>query len=292
MTGSESRVNVLGLNVAITSFDQLRKDVLRLVFNQTPAYVCFATAHMIVAATKVRAIGDAYREAAIVSPDGVPVAWVLRMLGARTARCVSGPRATPEILRMAAENGIRVGFYGGRPETLRLINERITRELPDLQVAYTCSPPFRMLSSSEEDTHICEIRASGVQILFVGLGSPKQECWMQRMSGRLNCVCLGVGAAFEFFSGEKRLPPVWFQALGLTWLIRLLQEPRRLLRRNLYSPVFAYQALRWIVMSDRQRLAWVSALEPRLGMRTPDADRELSLAPGVAQLIDTKECRS
>lgn len=261
-------VNVLGSNLAITDFERLREDIHRLVQLAAPAYVCFATAHMMVLATTVPAIRAAYRDAAIISPDGVPVAWVLRMLGARTSRCVSGPRAMPAILQMAAENRIRVGFYGGRPETLRLLNERIAREYPRLQAVYSCSPPFRPLSFEEEEMHVCDIRKLGVQILFVGLGSPRQECWMHRLYKRLHCVCLGVGAAFEFFSGEKHLPPLWIQTLGLTWLIRLAQEPRRLLLRNLYSPVFLYLALNWIAMSERQRAAWEIALAKRLALRS------------------------
>lgn len=250
-------VNVLSTNIAVTNFEQLKQDVHELVQRGAPAYVCFTTAHMIVSATRVAGIRDAYRDAAIVSPDGVPVAWVLWMLGARTSRCVSGPRAMPAVLEMAEENRIRVGLYGGRPETLRLIGERIAREYPRLQLVYTCSPPFRPLSFEEEEIHVAEISRSGVEILLVGLGSPRQECWMHRLRKRLRCVCLGVGAAFEFYSGEKRLPPLWVQALGLTWLIRLLQEPVRLLPRNLYSPVFVYLALRWIAMSKLQRARWV-----------------------------------
>ena len=257
-------VNLLGSNIAITNFEQLPEDIHQLVQLATPAYVCFATAHMIVSATRAPAIRDAYRDAAFISPDGVPVAWVLRILGARTSRCVSGPRAMPTILAMASDKNIRVGFYGGRPETLRLLNERITRDYPHLQVVYNYSPPFRPLSFEEEEMHAVDIRRSGVQILFVGLGSPRQECWMHRERKRLDCVCLGVGAAFEFFTGEKHLPPVWIQALGLTWLIRLLQEPRRLLGRNLYSLVFVYLALIWIGMSERQRAAWETAIKQRL----------------------------
>lgn len=261
-------MNLLGSNIAITDFERLSGDIDQLVRAAAPAYVCFATAHMLVSATRVPAIREAYRNATIISPDGVPVAWALRLLGAQSSRCVSGPRAMLTILRMAADNHMRVGFYGGRPETLRLLNERITREYAGLQVAYIYSPPFRPLSFDEEEMHARDIRRRGVQILFVGLGSPRQERWMHLLCKRTNCVCLGVGAAFEFFSGEKHLPPVWVQAMGLTWMIRLLQEPRRLLSRNLYSPVFVYLALRWIVKSERQRAAWETANDKRLAIRS------------------------
>lgn len=274
-------IKLLGCNIAITNIQRLAEDIHQLVQLVTPAYVCFATAHMLVSATKVPAIRAAYRNATIISPDGVPVAWAVRLLGAQTSRCVSGPRSMPAILAMASENHIRVGFYGGRPETLELLNQRIAREYPELQVAYSYSPPFRPLSLEEEEMHASDIRHQGVQILFVGLGSPRQECWMHRLSKRMNCVCLGVGAAFEFFSGEKHLPPMWVQALGLTWLIRLLQEPRRLLARNLYSPVFVYLALQWIGMSRRQREAWELAIDEQMAMPSIQAHAETGFGRDV-----------
>lgn len=268
MHNSDSQaVNLLGSRIAITTFEHLQDEVYRLVQCAAPAYVCFATAHMIASATRFAEIRDAYKHASIIAPDGVPVAWALRILGARTSRCVSGPRIMPKLLAMASDKCIRVGFYGGRCETLSLINNRIAETLPKLHVAYSYSPPFRPLSFDEEELHVSDIRRAGVQILFVGLGSPRQEHWMHRLCKHLNCVCLGVGAAFEFFSGEKRLPPVWVQDLGLTWLIRLLQEPRRLLLRNLYSPVFAFQTLVWIAMNESQRSAWEEAIARKLETR-------------------------
>lgn len=253
-------MNLLGSDIAITSVDRLAQDIHGLVRRGAPAYVCFATAHMLALSTRNTAVQNAYRGAAIISPDGVPVAWAIHLLGARTSQCVSGPRAMPAIFQLASDNQIRIGFYGGRPETLRLLKERISREYPLLQVVYSYSPPFRPLNLEEEDAHVGDIRRSGAQLLFVSLGSPRQECWMHRLSKRMNCVCLGMGAAFEFFTGEKQLPPLWVQRLGLTWMVRLAQEPRRLLVRNLYSPLFVYLVLKWISMSEHRRAAWETTM--------------------------------
>lgn len=274
-------VNVLGCRIAITTFERLQANIYQLVQLASPAYICFATAHMIVSAARVPEIRAAYKQAAIVAPDGVPVAWFVRALGAPTSRSVSGPRAMPKILAMASENHIRVGFYGGRRETLQHLKERVSREYPQLQVVYSYSPPLRPLSFEEEEMHVGAIRRSGVQILFVGLGSPRQEFWMHRLCRHLNCVCLGVGAAFEFFSGEKHPLPRWAQAMGLTRLIRLLQEPRRLLRRTLYSPLFAYLALSWIARSRRSRSTWKDAVRRRLAMRNLDRPSGLLRKKGV-----------
>ncbi|CAN5674192.1 WecB/TagA/CpsF family glycosyltransferase [soil metagenome] len=257
--------NLLGSRITAATLNTLCERVFLLASMQRPAYVCFATAHMLVETTRDAGIRAAYQNAQMISPDGVPVTWFVRMLGHANAECISGPRTLPVLLREATERGVRVGFYGGREETLALLRERITRELPTLEVAYCCSPPFRPLTTEEQEQHIDEINSSGAQLLFVGLGSPKQECWMDRFSPRLNCVCLGIGAALEFFSGEKVLPPVCIQKCGLTWFVRLCQEPRRLARRNLYSPIFLMLAFRWTLMNDARRNRWEISMNHRLG---------------------------
>lgn len=252
--------SLLGSSIAVTSADQFCGYVLQLARQHAPSYVCFATAHMVVEATRKQSIHSAYSHASVISPDGQPVAWFLRLLGHPDATCVSGPRTFPLLLRQAEQDSVRVGFYGGRPETLARIQQKLSLEYPNLQVAYCFSPPFRNLTDDEQEQHLAAIRDSGVDMLFVGLGSPRQECWMDDHSPKLPCVCLGVGAAFEFYSGEKVLPPLWVQKLGLTWLVRLCQEPRRLMRRNLYSPYFLLLAARWILMDKPRRILWAQHL--------------------------------
>lgn len=229
---------VLDTEVDVTSHAATCARVFALAEAGKPAYVCFATAHMLVEATRVIAIRRAYGNASMVNPDGTPVAWFLRLMGHRDARCVNGPTNTPVLLREAERRGTKVGFYGGHPETLARLGDVLRAEYPALQVAYMHSPPFRKLSEEELAQDFAEINASGTQMLFVGLGSPKQEMWMERNHAQMNCVCLGVGAVFQFLAGEMVLPPLWVQGLGMTWLVRLCQEPRRLAKRNLYSPVF------------------------------------------------------
>lgn len=247
MFPSRTTGNILGTKVEVTTLGLARERILAMAESRRPGYVCFATAHMLVEASRDEDICDAYAHAAMVSPDGVPVAWSLRLLGQPGAECVSGPQMTKLLLEAAAEKGIKVGFYGGRQETLALLTSTLAKQFTALDVAYVCSPPFRALEQEEQTGILQNIRDAGVQLLFVGLGSIKQERWMREVSESLPCVCLGVGAAFEFLSGEKVLPPQWIQRMGLAWLVRLCQEPRRLAKRNLYSPVFAWMVLRqWL----------------------------------------------
>jgi len=239
---------LLGTGIEVTTMEAACERVLALSRGRKPSYVCFATAHMLVEANRNPQIREAYSSATSVNPDGVPLAWCLKLMGYEDAECVSGPRLFPQLLRLAAEANKRVGFYGGREETLQRIEARIQAELNGLQIAYMHSPPFRSLTEEEQKEDIQRITESGVEILFIGLGSPKQELWMHQWASQIPCVSLGVGAAFEFFSGEKVLPPVWIQKLGLTWFVRLCQEPTRLIRRNLASPVFVYLAAKEFVL--------------------------------------------
>lgn len=230
---------ILSTQISVTNHDLTCDRILTLARMRQPAYVCFATAHMLVEACRDASVNNAYSAAAMVNPDGTPVAWCLRLIGHSSAQCVSGPRTMPLLLKAAEANGISIGFYGGRPKTLEMMTTALAKLHPNLDIRYCYSPPFRPLDAAEQQEQLQHIVDSGAHLLFVGLGSPKQERWMHEFSPSLNCVCLGVGAAFEFLSGEKVFPPPWVQRMGLTWLVRLCQEPRRLARRNLYSPIFA-----------------------------------------------------
>jgi N-acetylglucosaminyldiphosphoundecaprenol N-acetyl-beta-D-mannosaminyltransferase len=229
---------VLDIPLDVTSDGTSCERIFSLVQQQENAYVCYATAHMLIEANRRSDVCQAYRDAAIVNPDGKPLAWGLQILGYRDACCVSGPNHTPRLLREAESRGIPVGFYGGRPETLELLKNVLIEKYPELKVSFVFSPPFRELTQTENEEIVEAIQASGTRMLFVGLGSIKQELWMRENYASIPCVCLGVGAVFEFLSGEKTLPPQWAQRMGLAWLARLCQEPRRLFRRNLYSPIF------------------------------------------------------
>ena len=261
---------VLDTALDVTSHEATCARVFTLEEQGGPAYVCFATAHMIIEANRRLDVNQAYRDAAMVNPDGRPLAWALRILGHRNADCVSGPNQTPFLLAEAERRGTPVGFYGGRPGTLNLMQRALAEKYPKLKVAYLYSPPFRELSNKEQEEIDAAINQSGARLLFVGLGSIKQEVWMWRNHASLQCVCLGVGAVFEFLSNEKVLPPLWVQTLGLTWLVRLCQEPRRLIGRNMYSPVFVVMFFLQLVTELCWRLMGISRTQSALvGRDTP-----------------------
>jgi N-acetylglucosaminyldiphosphoundecaprenol N-acetyl-beta-D-mannosaminyltransferase len=185
----------------------------------------------------------------LVLPDGMPLVWGLRLLGAKAATRACGPDLTLELCHRAAQEGLPVGFYGSTGPVLTALAEQLMAQCPGLRIAYASSPPFRPLDETEQAAIREAIRASGVRILFVGLGCPKQEQWIAQERPHLSAVLLGVGAAFDFHAGTLPRAPRWMQRMGLEWTYRLAQEPGRLWKRYAkhnprYLGLLGLQALR------------------------------------------------
>lgn len=175
------------------------------------------------------------KRADLVTPDGMPLVWMLRRLGVPEPTRVYGPTLMLHVCEQAAKEHVPVGFYGGTPEALDDLAATLKARFPELEIAYAHAPPFRALTAEEDAKVVRDIRASGARILFVGLGCPKQERWMAEHRDRLPLVQLGVGAAFAFHAGHVRQAPAWLQDRGLEWAFRLVMEPRRLWRRYFYN---------------------------------------------------------
>jgi N-acetylglucosaminyldiphosphoundecaprenol N-acetyl-beta-D-mannosaminyltransferase len=236
---------VLGLRLDATSYGETTEAVLRLAAAGTGGMVCHANVHMAMEAFDDPDLRRQLNAADRVTPDGVPLVWALRWLGLRDAGRVYGPTLTERLCRRAQEQGLPVGFYGGRPEVLDALVTRLAERFPRLRIAFACSPPFRPPTSEEDRRAVEAIAASGARLLFVGLGCPKQERWMARHRPALPCVLLGVGAAFDFLAGATPQAPAWMQRVGLEWLFRLAFEPRRLWRRYLvHNPRFVWHFAR------------------------------------------------
>jgi N-acetylglucosaminyldiphosphoundecaprenol N-acetyl-beta-D-mannosaminyltransferase len=226
--------HILGMRVDATSYAHAAHEILGWAHQGESRYVCVATVNNVIEAYDDPAYGAIMEAADLVTPDGMPLVWGLRLLGVPTATRVYGPDLTPVVCQLAAEEGIPVGFYGGAQDVLEELTAKLPRRFPGLKVAYRASPPFRPLTADEERRTLEDLDRSGARILFVGLGTPKQERWMAAHKHEVNAVMVGVGAAFDFLAGQKRQAPRLVQRLGLEWLYRLVHEPRRLWRRYLY----------------------------------------------------------
>jgi N-acetylglucosaminyldiphosphoundecaprenol N-acetyl-beta-D-mannosaminyltransferase len=236
--------SILGARVDPTSYASAVGSVIEWARTAQSRYVCVANAHVLMEAHDSSEYRFMINEADLVTPDGMPLVWILRLKGYQIHDRVYGPTLMRHLLDRAASAHIPVGIYGSTPEILTLLSSRLRAQASKPEVAYSCSPPFRELTPEEDDLICAEINASGARILFVGLGCPKQERWMAAHRGRINAVMLGVGAAFDFLSGAKPQAPDWMQTTGLEWLFRLTHEPSRLWRRYLLqNPRFAALAI-------------------------------------------------
>lgn len=233
-----------------TNYAEATRAILGWAARGESRYVCLATVNNIMEARASREYREVLRDAALVTSDGMPLVWVLRGLGIRDASRVYGPDLTPMVLKAAAEMGAPVGFYGGSARVLQKLVRLARDRFEGLRVAYAWAPPYRTLTEEEDRAQVHAMNETGVRILFVGLGSPKQDRWMRSHQGRVRAVMLGVGAAFDFLTRAKPQAPPWMQKSGLEWLFRLGTEPRRLAGRYLTrNPRFAVLAAAQLLRS-------------------------------------------
>ncbi len=237
--------NILKMPVAVTSYNEASQ----WVFEQTECkYVCVSNVHMCMEAFDDSNFCGVVNNADLVVPDGMPLVWALKLLGEKDANQVRGSDLLLKLCDDAEKNNIPIGLYGGTPDSVFDMLEFLKNEYPDLDIPFFSSPPFRPLTQEEDAIYIRDINASGIKILFVGIGCPKQEKWMALHRESLNCVMIGVGAAFDFFSGRKRHAPRWMQKNGLEWLFRLCSDPKRLWKRYLkHNPRFVYYFIKQLL---------------------------------------------
>ena len=229
------RMDIFGLTVDVANMEEVVCCCLDWAKDGESRYVCVANVHMTIEAHRAPAFAQAANGGDLVVADGFPLALTMRLFGCCGQRQVRGTDLTRMLCQRAAAGTIPVGFVGGRETTLRAVVEEMRRDNPGLDVAYAHSPPFRPMTPEEMEAIAKDVAASGCGILFVGLGCPNQENWMANQRGRIGCVMLGVGAAFDFIAGTVPEAPRWMQRLGLEWVHRLACEPRRLWRRYLIT---------------------------------------------------------
>jgi N-acetylglucosaminyldiphosphoundecaprenol N-acetyl-beta-D-mannosaminyltransferase len=200
----------------------------------TGRFVAVCNVHMVMEAQDSARFRQMLNSSAMTVPDGKPLTWIGRRGGFDLERRVYGPDLFQDFLAATAGRGYRHFFYGGHPEVLETMIEKICRRFPSTVVAGSFSPPFRPLTEEEDAAVMERIARSRADILWVGLGCPKQEVWMYEHCARLNVpVMVGVGQAFNIVAGNVKQAPRWMREHGLEWLFRLLLEPRRLWRRYL-----------------------------------------------------------
>ena len=232
---------LLGVPLAITDYEGTLDWIDGTVAADGRGYVCVAAVHTVMACTEDPALRAAVTGASFTVPDGQPLVWALNALGHDLGDRVYGPELMDRACARAARTGQRFYLYGGRnPGALAQLARTLRLRHPGLQIVGGHCPPFRPLTEPEEEAVAADIRRVRADVVWVGIGVPKQEKWMAHMRDRLDApVLIGVGAAFDFHAGLVPQAPDALQRLGLEWAFRLVQEPRRLWRRYLrYNPRF------------------------------------------------------
>lgn len=220
---------ILGTDIAVTDMEETVARIEKDIEHLRGQYICIANVHTTVMAYENKDYRKVQHDAAICLPDGRPLSVYSRKHGFPEAKRVTGPDLMGELF--SRENGLRHYFYGGSPETVETLAVKLRERYPKMQIAGMVSPPFRELNGEEDAREIAKMNESGADIIWVGLGAPKQENWMYRHKGKVNAVMIGVGAGFDYHAGTIKRAPMWMQKASLEWLYRLLQDPKRLFGR-------------------------------------------------------------
>ncbi|WP_328995230.1 WecB/TagA/CpsF family glycosyltransferase [Kribbella sp. NBC_01245] len=230
MTGG--RVDVLGIHVSVTTMDATVDTFGQWIAAGERHLVCVSDMNALLHARADEQLTKVYNTSGLTLADGMPLVWAGKMAGFPTMERVCGPDLIERVMSEAVERGWSQYFYGGADGVAELLRDNFTAKHPGLKVAGVYSPPYRALTEAEDDEIVDRLNAAAPDIIWVGLGAPKQERWMAEHRARLNApVLIGVGAAFDFHTGRLDRAPRWMQRSGLEWAFRLAKEPRRLWRR-------------------------------------------------------------
>ena len=241
--------SVLSAPVDVVSWDDALARIRRWAEARESRYVCITNVHSVVTAGQDAGFGRVLREADMATPDGAPVAWMLRRQGHAGQARINGPDLMWKYCEQAAGRGESIYLYGGMPETLERLQQVLLGRFAGLRIAGAYSPPFRALTAEEDAAVVAAINASGAGSVWVSLGCPKQEKWMAAHRGSVRAVMIGVGAAFDYHAGTIARAPLWMQRNGLEWLHRLASEPRRLWKRCLVTnTLFVLGAARQLIL--------------------------------------------
>lgn len=277
---------MLGVGVDPVNLEQALADFNRWIEDRQPHYVCLAPVHNILACQDDPLLKRVFNRSDLTTPDGMPLVWIARASGYSDADRVYGPELLLEACRHGVAHGHRHYFYGAGEGVAAELVAKLEREIPGLQVAGFRAPPFRPLSADEEEAEVARIRAADPDIVWVALGSPRQERWMAENVARIGApVLIGVGAAFDFVSGRKPWAPRWIQRSGFEWLFRLATEPRRLWRRYLRYPLFVFLYTAQVV--GLKRFPLETGIEAAGSLSSGGSTDDVEAVDAVARQVDS-----
>jgi N-acetylglucosaminyldiphosphoundecaprenol N-acetyl-beta-D-mannosaminyltransferase len=246
--------DLLGLPIAMTDYTQAMDVMDGMVARRDRGYVCATAVHAVMVGQDDQEMRSALQGSTLTVPDGMPLVWAANLLGEDLLDRVYGPELMLRYCERSRDRGHRIFLYGGRDQgSLAQLTLNLRLRFPGIKIVGGYSPPFRALTGDEDNAIAAQINAARPDVVWVGIGVPKQEKWMARMRGRIEApVLAAVGAAFDFHAGRVSMAPEWMQNRGLEWTYRIAQEPRRLLPRYLiHNPRFVAKIAAQLV---RERL--------------------------------------
>jgi N-acetylglucosaminyldiphosphoundecaprenol N-acetyl-beta-D-mannosaminyltransferase len=230
----------LGIGISAVNLEQALAEVERWIAAKERHYINVCTVHTVMECQQDGRLRQIVNASGLSTADGMPLVWLNWLHGQHHVDRVYGPDLMLALCDRSQTTGVRHFFYGGAPGVADLLARKLRERFPRLEVAGVHSPPFRGVDEEEDRVVLDAINASGADVVWVGLGTPKQDYWVARHRPLLTVPALiAVGAAFDFHAGLARQAPRWLQRSGLEWLFRLMQEPRRLAYRYLvHNPSF------------------------------------------------------
>ena len=228
------KVPIFGIGISVTDYTEACASIMDAARARRSYAVSALATHGLTEAARDDELGELVNSIELVTPDGQPVRWAMNMLhGTDLSERVYGPDLVAAVCAAAAAERMSVYLYGSTPATCRGVADELPRRYPGLRIAGVQPDRFRDATADEDAEDVQRIRASGGDFVLVGRGCPRQERWVALHRGLLPVPMLAVGAAFDYIAGNITRPPGWMQRVGLEWLFRLYQEPRRLFRRYL-----------------------------------------------------------
>ena len=229
--------DLFGIHYAVARTEEAVLHVIRHIHELSGEYICFSNVHTSVMGKENQDYRRVLNASAFTFPDGNPIAQFQQKMGFELSERVAGPDFMDHMFKNTADGRISHYFYGASQETLDALKENLLAKYPDINIKGMYSPPFRALSPEEDKANVDMINAANADIVWIGLGAPKQEKWMRDHKGQIHGVMMGVGAGFDFHAGTIRRAPKWIQNIGFEWLYRLFQDPGRLVKRYFVTNV-------------------------------------------------------
>lgn len=231
------RQSVLGVNFAVSNVENAVLYVRTHLKEMIGKYICFCNVHTTVEASDHPDYMAIQNGSALTFPDGQPIVNRIQKAGYIKAERIAGPDFMQVMFDSTMDGKISHFFYGSSEETIELLKKKLPEKFPGMDIRGFYSPPYRELTKEEDEEVIRMLNASGADLIWIGLGAPKQEKWMAEHQGKISAVMLGVGAGFNFFAGNIKRAPLWVQKIGMEWLYRMFQDPKRLLKRYFVSNI-------------------------------------------------------